>query len=504
MRSAAPEPSAPGRSRSTGRAARRDLEGAPTAAPPAPKITRGPNDGSVTTPASNSVPAGAMPCTTNPSSLSPSLSSIAAPAAMTACSSARESASAPISVLCRMALPMPLRATGKPIFAAAPVASSRSATIAVSTRGKPAAAATATRVGMSSQPPSGNFRRIADRDRSHGEGSNNGSGTDASTVCSQSDRLAMCARRVQPTPEIDTSEPSGRRVVPSRCPPERSRAWSCRVGWMPPCRSRPAWNGLDSGAEARRWPAPRRSRGLEHHLQRLFELPPVRRRRHSTGFAVDATAGRMLARMARGRPVQARAIRELQRRLRRVPPDRRRSRRWRGVVRVAPVGWRMPASCRTTPPTCRPRVTRRATTRARRHRRKSSTLPSATSLRRVRYGRSGFHRDDRLGLRHSGRYPDELSWVAERLEVERNDGRRDVDLPVAQQVVAGDVGLVANRDETRDPDAAAAVSSIREIPSAPDCVMNATLPGIGIDAAQRWRSSEPGGRCSPGPCSWAR
>ena len=177
----------------------------------------------------------------------------------------------------------------------------------------------------------------------------------------------------------------------------------------------------------------------------------------STGLAVDAVAGRMLARRAPGRGAQFRHEQSVScsgvggeyRRTCGVPDDGEASSAWH---RLAGECLRRVEQLLQRVDTC--------DAGARQHER--GDIVGSRQRCRVRprsvgsdMAASGFHRDDRLGLRHSGRYPDELSRVAERLEVERNDGRRDVALPISQQVVAGDVGLVADRHEARDADAAA-------------------------------------------------
>ena len=63
-------------------------------------------------------------------------------------------------------------------------------------------------------------------------------------------------------------------------------------------------------------------------------------------------------------------------------------------------------------------------------------------------------RQHRLGARHPPRDAPELARVAERLQVQRDDLRRRVLLPELQQVVARQVGLVAERDERAQPDPA--------------------------------------------------
>ena len=65
-----------------------------------------------------------------------------------------------------------------------------------------------------------------------------------------------------------------------------------------------------------------------------------------------------------------------------------------------------------------------------------------------------FHGDDRLGARDAPRDAAEAARVAERFEVQQDDARGRVELPVLQQVVAGDIGLVADADERRQADAA--------------------------------------------------
>ena len=68
---------------------------------------------------------------------------------------------------------------------------------------------------------------------------------------------------------------------------------------------------------------------------------------------------------------------------------------------------------------------------------------------------AALHRDDRLAARDPPGDAAELAGVAERLEVQQHDVGAGVVLPVLQQVVAADVGLVADRHEARhaEPDA---------------------------------------------------
>ena len=63
-----------------------------------------------------------------------------------------------------------------------------------------------------------------------------------------------------------------------------------------------------------------------------------------------------------------------------------------------------------------------------------------------------------------------------------------VGLPVVEQVVAGDVGLVADRHERREPEPELRAWSMIARPSAPLCERNPTRPGGG-HAARRWRSA---------------
>ena len=63
-------------------------------------------------------------------------------------------------------------------------------------------------------------------------------------------------------------------------------------------------------------------------------------------------------------------------------------------------------------------------------------------------------REDRLRARDAARDARELARVAERFEVEDDQARLVVDLEPLEHVVRGDVGLVADRDERREADAA--------------------------------------------------
>ena len=70
------------------------------------------------------------------------------------------------------------------------------------------------------------------------------------------------------------------------------------------------------------------------------------------------------------------------------------------------------------------------------------------------HGRPALHRQDRLLPRNSARNPPESPRVPERLQVERNQSGLGVVLPVLEQVVGRDVGLVANGNECREADPA--------------------------------------------------
>src|SRR5262249_48046189 len=65
-------------------------------------------------------------------------------------------------------------------------------------------------------------------------------------------------------------------------------------------------------------------------------------------------------------------------------------------------------------------------------------------------GPAGLHGDDRLAARDLGRDAGELARVPEALEVQDDDRGPRIIGPVAEQVVARDVGLVADGDEARD------------------------------------------------------
>ena len=67
---------------------------------------------------------------------------------------------------------------------------------------------------------------------------------------------------------------------------------------------------------------------------------------------------------------------------------------------------------------------------------------------------AALQRQDRLAPGHPPGEPAEPARVPERLDVEQHDVRRGVVLPPLEQVVRGDVGLVPDRDEGGEPEAA--------------------------------------------------
>ena len=69
-------------------------------------------------------------------------------------------------------------------------------------------------------------------------------------------------------------------------------------------------------------------------------------------------------------------------------------------------------------------------------------------------GAAALHRQHRLLAGESARDARELARVAERLDVEQDEVGVRVVLPPLEQVVRGDVGLVADRDEGREPEPA--------------------------------------------------
>src|SRR5688572_24866749 len=68
-------------------------------------------------------------------------------------------------------------------------------------------------------------------------------------------------------------------------------------------------------------------------------------------------------------------------------------------------------------------------------------------------GATRLDRDDWLGAADAPGNFAELLWIPEALEIEQDDARVRVVVPVLEQIVAGDVGLVAYRNEAGDADA---------------------------------------------------
>ena len=67
---------------------------------------------------------------------------------------------------------------------------------------------------------------------------------------------------------------------------------------------------------------------------------------------------------------------------------------------------------------------------------------------------SALHGEDRLLAGHAARDPAEPPRIAERLEVEGDEAGLGILLPVLEEVVGRDVGLVADRDEGREAETA--------------------------------------------------
>ena len=99
---------------------------------------------------------------------------------------------------------------------------------------------------------------------------------------------------------------------------------------------------------------------------------------------------------------------------------------------------------------------------------------------------AGLQREDRLAARDSARDARERARVAERLQVEQHEVGAAVVLPPLEQVVRGDVGLVADRDERRE--AEPALGRLLEQREAE----RAALRGE-ADAARRERARREGG-----------
>ena len=109
-----------------------------------------------------------------------------------------------------------------------------------------------------------------------------------------------------------------------------------------------------------------------------------------------------------------------------------------------------------------------------------------------------------LTRRDPARDPPEAARVAERLEVEQDRPRCRVALPVLQQVVARQVGLVADRDERRQADPRLAAELHRREPQGAALRRPARPRRGGGGRARTSRSARPPDRCSARRGSSAR
>ena len=122
--------------------------------------------------------------------------------------------------------------------------------------------------------------------------------------------------------------------------------------------------------------------------------------------------------------------------------------------RAAAAARRGARRCRTAPRACRARITpawRKSASTPRRSRERGGVRAGGAC---AGAGSAAPHRHDRLRARDAARDARELARVAERLEVQQHDVGLRVVLPVLEQVVRRDVGLVADRDEARQAEAA--------------------------------------------------
>ena len=104
---------------------------------------------------------------------------------------------------------------------------------------------------------------------------------------------------------------------------------------------------------------------------------------------------------------------------------------------------------------------------------------------RSRHGPPGFDRDDRLGSAHAPRDLAELARIAEALEVQQDDRGVRVLRPVLDQIVARHVGLVADRDEARDPDVEPARVVENRQAERPALRRHRDAPGWRVDGGER-------------------
>ena len=133
----------------------------------------------------------------------------------------------------------------------------------------------------------------------------------------------------------------------------------------------------------------------------------------------------------------------------------------------------------------------------------------AGQRRRVRAGgavarlrRSTLHRQHRLAPRDPPGEPAELVRIAEGLDVEQQEVGALIVLPVLEQVVRGDVGLVADRRERREPESTLVGLLQERQAERAGLRREADAARAEGHAAQRWRSAERERRRSRG--SWVR
>ena len=106
--------------------------------------------------------------------------------------------------------------------------------------------------------------------------------------------------------------------------------------------------------------------------------------------------------------------------------------------------------------------------------------------------RQALDRHDRLGGRDPPRDPPEAARVAERLQREQQHRRVGVLLPVLEEVVAGEVRLVAHRHERREPDAARRRRVDRRDPEPAALRGEADAAGRGRGGSDRRVEPDPG------------
>ena len=133
----------------------------------------------------------------------------------------------------------------------------------------------------------------------------------------------------------------------------------------------------------------------------------------------------------------------------------------------------------------------------------SDAASSAPGVRRARRRRgrrtSALDRDHRLGRGHAPRHRPEPARVAERLQVEQDRAGAGVALPVLQEVVARQVGLVAHRHERGEADAALGGEVERGDPERAALRREGDAPRLRAGRARTSRRARPPGPCSPRP-----